>query len=77
MEDIPPGLEENLAPEVDHRQVPVGVPHDVLQGPLTAGQKGPEQSPHPGLVGLTTARVNAQCWAIFYFVSKALGRSHL
>ena len=63
MEDIPPGLEENLAPEVDHRQVPVGVPDDVLQGPLTAGQKGPEQSPHPSLAGLTTARVNA---GLFY-----------
>ena len=26
MEDISPGLEEDLTPEVDDRQVPVGVP---------------------------------------------------
>ena len=37
MEDISPGLEEDLPPEVDHRQVPVGVPGEdndkVLEGP--------------------------------------------
>ena len=49
LEDISPGPEKNLTPEVDHRKVPVGVADNVLEGPLAARQKCSEDAPHPSL----------------------------
>ena len=44
MEHVSPCRVEDLPLHVDDRQVPISVPHDALQGPLSTGQKGPEGS---------------------------------
>ena len=66
LEDISPGLEENLSPEVVHGEVPVGVPDDVLQGPLAARQKSSENAHHPGL-GRLTSNFDWILFGLMYF----------
>ena len=44
MEDIPPRWVEDLPLDVDHGEVPVAVPDNILQAPLSTGQKSSERS---------------------------------